>query len=180
MERARNNRIPKVCVICGKESRIKPSHQATEGTYCSRECMAKGYSRINTATSSYSRTKSGKRDDLGMFFRSRWEANYARYLNWLVAQKQIIEWRYESETFEFPVKRGSKFYTPDFLITNNDGSKEYHEVKGWMDQKSRTKLKRFARYYPDKKLVLIEERYYKDIQNKVGRMIEHWEWGTRK
>ena len=36
------------------------------------------------ASNNYSRSKSGRRDDLGgLFVRSSWEANYARYLNFL-------------------------------------------------------------------------------------------------
>ena len=82
----------------------------------------------------------GKREDLGFYVRSGWEANYARYLKWLVSIRHIARWEYEPETFEFPVKRGSRFYTPDFKITNLDGTIEFHEVKGWMDQASRTRI----------------------------------------
>lgn len=137
--------------------------------------MAKGYSKINTFTSAYSRTKSGKRADIGIFVRSSWEANYARYLNWLVSLKQIKSWQYEEKTFEFPVKKGSKFYTPDFTVINNNASVEYHEVKGWMDQKSKTKLRRMAKYFPAIKLVLIDEPVYKEIKTKVSKMVANWE-----
>lgn len=178
-ERKKLTRVPKTCVICGKIKLIKPSKNlAGQGTYCSRECMAIGYSKINMNTNAYSRTKSGKREDLnGLFVRSSWEANYARYLNWLISVNQISSWEYEKDTFEFPIKRGSKFYTPDFKVFNLDATFEYHEVKGWMDAKSKTKLSRMKRYYPAIKLVLIGEKPYKEIASKVGRMIPNWEGG---
>ena len=36
-----------------------------------------------------------------LFFRSKWEANYALYLNFLVKQKQIKDWNYEKDVFIF-------------------------------------------------------------------------------
>lgn len=82
----------------------------------------------------------GKRDDLGdIAFRSRKEANIARWLNWLG-----IEWEYEPKEFEFPVKRGIRFYTPDFFIPEDA---IWYEVKGWMNPESITKLRRFRKYY---------------------------------
>ena len=124
----------------------------------------------------YSRTKSGKRADLdGLFVRSSWEANYARYLNWLVFQRQIAGWRYEPQTFEFPVKRGNRSYTPDFEVTLPNGRIEWHEVKGWMDNNSRIKLERFARHYPQETLVLIDEKAYRSLARDVSMLIEGWE-----
>lgn len=88
---------------------------------------------------------SGTREDLGIYVRSRWEANYARYLNWLKSLGEIRDWKYEPDTFEFAdIKRGTRFYTPDFKITEKNGETVYHEVKGWLDQRSATKLKRMA------------------------------------
>lgn len=123
----------------------------------------------------------GKRQDLGnRYFRSSWEANWARYLNWMVARREIQSWVYEPDTFEFKdIKRGSRFYTPDFRITNFDGAIEYHEVKGWMDPRSATKLRRFAKRYPDIKLLLVDATFYKSVRDTLGRMIEGWEWGER-
>src|SRR5262245_10205744 len=47
------------------------------------------------AGGSYSRATGGRRPDLDdRYFRSSWEANYARYLNLLVKQGQIVSWEY--------------------------------------------------------------------------------------
>lgn len=119
----------------------------------------------------YSRTKSGKRKDLdNIFFRSAWEANIARYYNYIG-----IKWEYEPKTFIFDnVTRGSVSYTPDFYLPEED---KWIEVKGWMDSKSKTKLKRFARQYPEeyKKLELIQQKEYNEIKRKMSGFIKNWE-----
>jgi len=124
----------------------------------------------------YTRARGGTRDDLGFYVRSSWEANYARYLIWLEGIGEIAGWEYEPDMFEFDkIKRGTRFYTPDFKITNKDGSIEYHEVKGWMDKQSATKLKRMAKYYPEVKLILIDFEQYYAIASKVKHLISNWE-----
>ena len=42
-ERARQNQIKKICVVCGNIKYIKKSREGKEGTYCSKECQAIGY-----------------------------------------------------------------------------------------------------------------------------------------
>ena len=125
----------------------------------------------------YSRGRMGKREDLGgLFVRSSWEANYCRYLNFLIEHGEIASWEYEPDTFWFhAIKRGTRSYTPDFKVFEHDGSFEYHEVKGWMDQKSKTRLKRMKKYYPEVPLLLIDAPVYRAIQRDVSAFIEHWE-----
>lgn len=119
----------------------------------------------------YSRTKSGKREDLNnVFFRSSWEANIARYYNFIG-----VKWEFEPKTFIFHnITRGSVSYTPDFYLPEED---KWVEVKGWMDGKSKTKLKRFKEQYPEEynKLQLITEKEYKEIKRKVSSYIKNWE-----
>lgn len=123
------------------------------------------------------RSNGGKRADLnGRYFRSSWEANYARYLNWLVSIGTIARWEYEVDTFEFKtIKRGTRFYTPDFKVHHHDGTTEYHEVKGWMDRKSATKLKRMAKYYPGVKIIVIDKKQYRAIAAKISTTVPNWE-----
>ncbi len=124
----------------------------------------------------------GRRADLdNRYFRSAWEANWARYLNWLLQIGEIKAWEYEPETFEFmQIKRGTRFYTPDFKITNKDNSTEYHEVKGYMDAQSSTKLKRMARYYPDVRLIVIDKEAYRAVAFQLSARLPHWEGRVRK
>jgi hypothetical protein len=118
----------------------------------------------------YSRARGGRRKDLGnIYFRSRWEANIARYYNLLG-----VSWQYEPKTFVFDtIKRGSVSYTPDFYLDEED---QWVEVKGWMDSKSKTKLRRFKKYYPGEyaKLEIIDESRYKAIAKDKGA-IPNWE-----
>lgn len=125
------------------------------------------------------RSVSGKRKDLDdRYFRSKAEANYARFLNHCIKTKHgnIIRWEYEVQEFEFPIKRGERFYKPDFKVWMKDGTYQWHEVKGWMDAKSKTKLKRFKQFHPaeEAKLVLIMMDDLKKIGQMFGRIIDNW------
>ena len=122
----------------------------------------------------YSRAKVGKRKDLGIYVRSSWEANFARYLNWMKIHGDIKKWEYEADTFDFPVKRGTRFYTPDFKVWEKDGKINYYEVKGWMTQKGQTALNRMAKYYPHIQIILIAKKEYNEIA-KWKTLFPNWE-----
>lgn len=110
------------------------------------------------------------------FFRSRWEANYARYLEWLRQRGDLMSWEHEPRTFWFDgIKRGCVSYLPDFRVTENNGDAKWHEVKGWMDARSVTTLKRMAKYYPHEVVVLIREKQYREIEKKISSLIPEWE-----
>ena len=110
------------------------------------------------------------------YFRSTWEANYALYLDFLRKRGDIFTWEYEPDTFWFEnIRRGVRSYLPDFMIMNTDGSHEYHEVKGYMDAQSRTKIKRMAKYYPTVKLIIIDSKQYQDLKNKLGKLLKFYE-----
>lgn len=110
------------------------------------------------------------------YFRSRWEANYARYLEWLRARGEIKSWEHEPRCFWFDaIKRGVRSYLPDFEVIENNDKVVYHEVKGWMDPKSKTKIKRMAKYYPDITLIVVGEKSYKSISSSVCKLIKDWE-----
>lgn len=131
------------------------------------------------AKDSRQRSVAGKRKDLeNRYFRSKAEANYARFLNHCIKSKQgdIVRWEYEVKEFEFPIKRGNRFYKPDFKVWKKDGTYEWHEVKGWMDAQSKTKLKRFKQFYPEEgaKLVLITMDDINKIAGTFARLIDNW------
>jgi len=109
------------------------------------------------------------------FFRSTWEVNYAHYMEWLKGQGEIREWEYEPTTFWFEkIKRGVRSYTPDFRITEPDGRVIYHEIKGWMDARSKTKIKRMAKYHPDVHLIVVDSKAYKALARKALRLVPGW------
>jgi hypothetical protein len=171
------------CVYCKKSFEIKLSallHKKGAGSFCSMNCKAGYMSGTQLTTSGANRntaTKGGKRADLNnQYFRSGWEANYARYLNWLQAKGEIDRWQFEPDTFEFhKIKRGQRFYTPDFKVFEKDGSYQYHEIKGYMSPQSITKLKRMAKYYPNEPLILIDGPIYKELAKTMKQLLPNWE-----
>lgn len=119
------------------------------------------------------RSKSGIRKDLGIYLRSRWEANLGRYYNYIG-----VKWLYESKIFYFnesplikrKIKRGTLSYTPDFYLFDID---ILIEIKGFFRPQDITKLKRFKKYYPEefKKLrFIIYNKYSRSKAN--GEMIK--------
>lgn len=122
--------------------------------------------------------KAGWREIGGIpkYYRSKWEANYAHYLQWLKEKGQILAWKHEPKTFWFgEIKRGCVSYLPDFLVTELDGKEAYHEVKGWMDDRSKTKIKRMAKYYPEVKLIVIDSKGYAALRKSVQGLVPGWE-----
>lgn len=110
------------------------------------------------------------------YYRSRWEANYARYLEMMRTQGQILGWEHEPEVFWFDcIKRGSNNYKPDFRVCLMDYTIEYHEVKGYMDPKSKTKIKRMAKYHPQVKLIVIDKNWFKAANKMVRYVVPGWE-----
>jgi hypothetical protein len=118
--------------------------------------------------------KAGWREINGdkIYFRSKWEANYAFYLEWLRKIGKIINWKHEPRTFWFEkIMRGCRSYLPDFEIVTESGMVEYHEVKGWFDRRSKTKINRMRIYYPEVRLVIIDKAKYKNIIKKMSGII---------
>jgi len=110
-----------------------------------------------------------------IFFRSKMEANYALYLDFLIKQKQIKKWEYEPDVFIFSkIKFGTRSYRPDFKVYNLDETISYHETKGYMDTRSKTKIKRMAKYYPNVKLIIIGSPVYNDLKKKLGKMLKFY------
>lgn len=123
-----------------------------------------------TTSNAYSRCKGGIRDDLNQYFRSAWEANVARVLNYL-----NIEWKYEYKRFNFENEiEGVLSYQPDFYLPTIN---KWIEVKGWMDEKSKKRLDLFKKYYPkeNENLYLVDASVYKEIEQKYSSLIKNWE-----
>ena len=116
------------------------------------------------------------RPDLGVYIRSRWEANYFRILQHQKTQGIIQDFQYEPLTFWFEsIKRGTRHYTPDFLVVLPDGTHYFVEIKGFMDTVSNTKLKRMAKYYPNEQIIVIDEEVYRKIEKEWREKVDVWE-----
>tara|TARA_R110000868_G_scaffold396050_1_gene668087 strand:+ start:1993 stop:2259 length:267 start_codon:yes stop_codon:yes gene_type:complete len=84
------------------------------------------------------------------------ELEYARKLEMLKKAGEIADFAHEPRCFWFEnIKRGVRTYLPDFRIDLHDGTHYYVEIKGYMDSKSLTKIKRFRKYYPEERLVVL-------------------------
>lgn len=124
---------------------------------------------IGTTENAYSRCKGGVRPDLGQYFRSSWEANIARILDY-----ENIEWKYEPKRFFFDEEiNGIASYQPDFYLPQFN---KWIEVKGWMDDKSKLRLKLFAEQYPEenKNLILIDQDFYNALRLEFF-FLPYWE-----
>lgn len=123
--------------------------------------------------------KGSFRKDLNNYFRSTWEANYARILN-----HEKKSWTYEEHKFPFYNDDGSLIcvYTPDFYV---DG--ELIEIKGHADsnfewkcdckrcERDKLKMSLFLEQYSDKVLVFIGTKEYKELVLKYSNIIPEWE-----
>lgn len=123
----------------------------------------KGITRIYRANQGWHEISGRK-----FYFKSDWEVKFAKFLQFLKEQKHIHEWEYEPQTFWFDeIKRGIRSYLPDFKIINLDATYYWVEVKGYMDRKSRTKIKRFKKYYPQEQLVVIDKEWFDKNGDKI-------------
>ena len=106
--------------------------------------------------------------DLGHHCRSKWEANYIRFLLWIKRKYQ-----YEPKTFIIKLPNGIKAtYTPDFLV---DGT-EWHELKGWKNRTRIRKWELFQQQYSNEKFVLIDKDKYKNLEKMYKYIIPNWEF----
>jgi hypothetical protein len=170
-------------------SKIKnhPNFKKIQGDKIAEEIITDETKKPPRSGNAYKHTKTGYRKDIDLNVRSNWEANFVRILN---AYK--IKYEFEPTVFSFPIKRGVKGYTPDFYLPLTE---EWVEIKGYLDPKSKTKIKRFKRYYPKEfdKLTCIVSKYardavdffidlgvnnivyYEDIRSEYAENIIYWE-----
>lgn len=115
-----------------------------------------------TFANGHSRGKGGYRKDIGIYVRSKWEANFARILSYL-----NVLYSYEPKSY---ILSDGTQYTPDFITKNG----RVIEIKGWMDKRSKKKIDLFKSEYPNEIFILIDNEKYKKLKNKFeGKII--WE-----
>ena len=115
--------------------------------------------------------KSGPALDLGLDykFRSSWERNFARILQYLG-----LRWRFEYKRFH--MKDGHS-YLPDFLILTEDNpwKTKWLEVKGLWHRGDKTRMISFMNHYPDETLKIITGKEYRELAKKYKKLIPNWE-----
>ena len=129
----------------------------------------------------YQHVKRGKRriGEREFFFKSELEYHVALFL-----LATGYEFEYEPMEFRFPVERGVMFYRPDFQAWPKDRPKDYKwvEVKGYLDATSKTRLRRFAQYYPEeaRRLVIVTDSkeaqtfVWEKINGDIAPFVEFW------
>lgn len=112
------------------------------------------------------------------------EYRYACYLEWLRKNGDILQWLYEPEIFTWTNSRGTRIkYKPDFKVLEFIGKspcgliearRHWVEVKGYMDSRSKAKIKGFERWYPEEKLILVDSMWFKRNTRKLKGLVPEW------
>ena len=161
------------CEICGESFYAPPSlMRRGGGRFCSKSCRAVWQVKAG---------KFGRRTgtrfiycaDLGITFRSQWEVNWARWLEWMKSTGNVIAWAYEPESFALRVHGKAVRYVPDFRVEWN-GKVEYHEVKGRMDERSAGKIRAMRRQRRDIPLRVIDAKTYAALAPRFREIVPGW------
>lgn len=107
------------------------------------------------------------RNDLQQYFRSSWEANFARILNYCG-----IKFEYEQKRFIF----AESSYLPDFYLPEKE---TYIEVKGYW-KNGFEKLTQMHKSNPNISLKILDYEAYLELQKKFSDKIPTWEFKTRR
>lgn len=78
-------------------------------------------------------------------YRSKLEADYARYLNLLFLAGELRTWSYEA--VKLKIGNGA-FFTPDFLVVCASGDVEFRETKGFRREAAIVRIRSAALQYP--------------------------------
>lgn len=73
------------------------------------------------------------------------EAEYARHLEGRRLRGEISSWAFQPEKLRLADRT---FYEPDFRVIAEDGTVEWHEVKGFWEDDARVKIKVAAELHP--------------------------------
>lgn len=182
--------IPQIAFLVGvDQSVIKEIHKALNQEtrdlllkHFSSDDMRKIEKKTNKARAKLPRSRyknyAGFREDMKESFRSKVEANVARYLTYRYGRDA---WTYEANTFEIPMKTPTgkiKTYTPDFRVMTDEGD-VFLEIKPMFIPSSRdkVKLRKFREVYPQHKLILVTLRQSRLVHDwAIKNNFEVWIW----
>lgn len=160
-------KVPRVELICAnpKCKKLFIAIKWANRKYCSNKCVMEIVGGRPTSPKA-SKGKGGIRKDISdtIYFYSRWEANFARLMNFL-----NIKWEYAPKIFDL----GTQKYTPDFYLPEVN---IFIEVKNFMWKYSEIRDKKFRRLYPNIKLQLLLKEDYLKLQNTYSSFIKNWEY----
>ena len=137
------------CTYCGK----KFFSENKKDKYCSKECAKSALdNKDERKVTKLRHYYNGYYMDIHHYVRSGWEHNIARIL-------QVNQLDYDYEEHAFKLSNGS-VYIPDFYVYADD---TYYEVKGEITTNTLAKYNMFKEEYPDKRLVIIDNKIYKNL-----------------
>jgi hypothetical protein len=76
------------------------------------------------------------------------ERRYAAHLEMLRIAGEVYAWSFQPEKFRLANTGDACFYTPDFRVLLNDGTVEFRETKGFMQDDALVKIKWFVAQHP--------------------------------
>ena len=102
-------------------------------------------------------------------FRSSWEANFARILDYLHV-------RYRFEYKRFFMKNGDS-YLPDFLLMTEDNpwKAKWIEIKGLWHKGDKRRIISFMNENPEETLHIITGKEYRQLAKQYKKLIPNWE-----
>lgn len=158
-------KIPLEKIKCAKCNKLFFGEQWKHRKFCSNKCAMSIIGGKPTSPKA-ARGVSGIREDISkeIYFYSRWEANFARLLNFLG-----IRWLHQPQIFDL----GGHNYTPDFYLPDYD---VWIEIKNFLSDYSKNRDEKFHKIYPDFKLILILKEDYLKLQEKFAFKIKKWEY----
>ncbi|SFK95715.1 HIRAN domain-containing protein [Salinicoccus halodurans] len=118
------------------------------------------------ATNNYYAALSGYRKDLRHSFKSKWEADFARFLEF-----QNLNWLYEDPSYF--IDTGGKYYLPDFYIKKGNDS-VLVEIKGRWDKRSLSHID-YSLRKSDNNHLIIDSDVIKILTDKYKTSIPSWE-----
>lgn len=158
---------PRVKIICANLNCKKEfiAEKWMKRKYCSNKCAITMIGGRPTSPKA-SRGKGGIRKDISqkIYFYSRWEANFARLLNYLG-----IKWQYQPLIFDLRTQNYTPdFYLPEFVF--------FIEIKNFLWKYSNIRDKKFRKLYPEIKLLLLLKDDYIKLENLYSQFVEKWEY----
>jgi len=123
--------LPK-CIDCGKKL---STYTATRCKKCAnKHNSGKNHHNYGKSVKNIKKIKYGS-----IWFRSSWEANFAKWCD-----LSGIKWEYEPKAFELIIKNKETTYTPDFYLPEFD---LWIEIKGWWRRNGKNKFNWFKKNY---------------------------------
>lgn len=79
-----------------------------------------------------------------MNYKSKFEQQYALWLDSEKSRGNVLLWAYESVKLRIGPPGANAWYTPDFLVVTREGRSEIHETKGFRERAGMVRFKAAA------------------------------------